>query len=36
MIAQYLPAIFVPIIGLILPGVVIIAVFIYIEKESVE
>jgi photosystem I reaction center subunit VIII len=36
MIAPYFPAIFVPIIGLFLPAFAVIALFIYIEKESVE
>jgi photosystem I reaction center subunit VIII len=36
MIAPYFPAIFVPIIGLFLPGLAVIALFIYIEKESIE
>jgi photosystem I reaction center subunit VIII len=36
MIAPYFPAIFVPIIGLFFPGLAVVALFIYIEKESVE
>jgi len=36
MIAPYLPAILVPIVGIFLPGVAMILLFIYIEKESVE
>ena len=36
MIAPYFPSILVPIIGIFLPGVAIAALFIYIEKESVE
>ena len=36
MIAPYFPSILVPIIGIFLPGVVMAALFIYIEKESVE
>lgn len=36
MIAPYLPAILVPIVGLILPIITMILLFIYIEKESVE
>jgi photosystem I reaction center subunit VIII len=33
MIAPYLPSIFVPIIGLFLPAIAMIALFIYIEKS---
>lgn len=33
MIAPYLPAIFVPIIGLFVPTIAMIAIFIYIEKS---
>jgi photosystem I reaction center subunit VIII len=36
MIAPYFPAIFVPIVGIFLPGLAMAALFIYIEKESVE
>ena len=36
MIAPYFPSILVPIIGIFLPGVAMAALFIYIEKESVE
>jgi photosystem I reaction center subunit VIII len=36
MIAPYFPAIFVPIIGIFLPGLAMAALFVYIEKESVE
>jgi photosystem I reaction center subunit VIII len=36
MIAPYFPPIFVPIIGLFLPGVAMAVLFVYIEKESVE
>jgi photosystem I reaction center subunit VIII len=36
MIAPYFPAILVPIIGIFLPAVAMAALFIYIEKESVE
>lgn len=36
MIAPYFPAIFVPIIGLFFPLVATVALFIFIEKESVE
>jgi photosystem I reaction center subunit VIII len=36
MIAPYFPAIFVPIVGLFFPAVAIIALFVFIEKESVE
>ena len=34
MIAPYFPAIFVPIIGIFLPGLAMAALFVYIEKES--
>jgi len=36
MIAPYFPSILVPIVGIFLPGIVMAASFIYIEKESVE
>lgn len=36
MIAPYFPSIFVPIVGIFLPGLVMAALFLYIEKESVE
>jgi photosystem I reaction center subunit VIII len=36
MIAPYFPAIFVPIVGIFLPAIAMAALFIYIEKESVE
>jgi photosystem I reaction center subunit VIII len=36
MIAPYLPAVLVPIVGIFLPGAAMIALFIYIEKVSVE
>jgi photosystem I reaction center subunit VIII len=36
MIAQYLPSILIPIIGLFLPGIVIIALFLSIERDSIE
>jgi photosystem I reaction center subunit VIII len=36
MIAPYFPSILVPIIGLFLPGVAMAALFVYMEKESVE
>ena len=36
MIAPYFPSILVPIIGIFLPGLAMAALFIYIEKESVE
>jgi photosystem I reaction center subunit VIII len=36
MLATYFPSILVPIIGIFLPGVAMAALFIYIEKESVE
>jgi photosystem I reaction center subunit VIII len=36
MIASYLPAILVPILGIFLPGIAMASLFIYIEKESVE
>jgi photosystem I reaction center subunit VIII len=36
MIAPYFPAIFVPIIGLFVPALAAVALFVYIEKESVE
>jgi photosystem I reaction center subunit VIII len=36
MIAPYFPSILVPIIGIFLPGIAMAALFIYIEKESVE
>jgi len=36
MLSTYFPSILVPIIGIFLPGVAMAALFIYIEKESVE
>jgi photosystem I reaction center subunit VIII len=36
MIAPYLPAILIPIIGIFLPGITMAALFVFIEKESVE
>lgn len=36
MIAPYFPSILVPIIGIFFPGIAMAALFIYIEKESVE
>jgi photosystem I reaction center subunit VIII len=36
MIAPYFPSIFVPIVGIFLPGIAMAALFIYIEKQSVE
>jgi len=36
MILPYLPAILIPIIGIFLPGLAMAALFVYIEKESVE
>jgi photosystem I reaction center subunit VIII len=36
MIAPYFPAIFIPIIGIFLPIITMGALFVYIEKESVE
>jgi photosystem I reaction center subunit VIII len=36
MFAPYFPAIFVPIIGIFLPGIAMAVLFVYIEKESVE
>jgi len=36
MIVSYLPAIFVPIVGIFLPGIAMATLFLYIEKESVE
>ena len=36
MIAPYFPAILVPIVGIFLPGIAMVTLFIYIEKESVE
>jgi len=36
MITPYFPSIFVPIIGIFLPGIAMAVLFIYIEKESVE
>jgi len=36
MIAPYFPAILVPIIGIFLPGITMAALFIYIEKGSVQ
>ena len=36
MIAPYFPSILVPIIGIFLPGIAMAALFVYIEKESVE
>jgi photosystem I reaction center subunit VIII len=36
MIAPYLPSLFVPIVGIFLPGFAMAALFIAIEKETVE
>jgi len=36
MIAPYFPPILVPIVGIFLPGLAMAALFLYIEKESVE
>jgi len=36
MIAFYFPSIFVPIVGIFLPLLTMVILFIYIEKESVE
>ena len=36
MIALYFPSILVPIFGIFLPGLAMAALFLYIEKESVE
>jgi photosystem I subunit 8 len=36
MAASFLPSILVPIVGIFLPGVAMAALFIFIEKESVE
>jgi len=36
MIAPYFPAILIPIIGIFLPGIAMGALFVYIEKETVE
>ena len=36
MIASYFPAILIPIVGIFLPVLAMGALFIYIEKESVE
>jgi photosystem I reaction center subunit VIII len=36
MIAPYFPAILVPIVGIFLPLVTMVALFVYIEKDSVE
>ena len=36
MIAPYFPSILVPIIGIFLTGLAMAALFVYIEKESVE
>jgi photosystem I reaction center subunit VIII len=36
MIAPYFPSIFVPIIGIFLPGLAMISFFVYSQKESVE
>jgi hypothetical protein len=36
MIAPYFPAILIPIIGIFLPGIAMGALFVLIEKESVE
>jgi photosystem I reaction center subunit VIII len=36
MIAPYLPAILIPIIGIFLPVITMSALFIYIEKESIK
>jgi photosystem I reaction center subunit VIII len=36
MIAPYFPAIIVPIVGIFLPVLAMAALFVYIEKESVE
>jgi photosystem I reaction center subunit VIII len=36
MIAPYFPAILIPIIGIFLPGIAMSALFVYIERESVD
>jgi len=36
MIAPYFPSIFVPIVGIFFPALAMAALFVYIEKESVE
>jgi len=36
MIASSLPSLFVPLVGLFLPGLVMAVLFVYIEKESVN
>jgi len=36
MIAPYFPSILVPIVGIFVPALAMISLFIYIEKESVE
>nr|AYO28250.1 photosystem I subunit VIII [Synura sphagnicola] len=36
MIAPYFPSILVPIVGIFLPGLVMVVLFLYIEKENVE
>jgi photosystem I reaction center subunit VIII len=35
MIAPYLPAVLLPIIGIFLPGVAMAVLFVYIEKETI-
>ena len=35
MIAPYFPSILVPIIGIFLPGLAMVSLFIYIEKEEI-
>nr|AYO28694.1 photosystem I subunit VIII [Neotessella volvocina] len=36
MLAPYFPPILVPIVGIFLPGLIMAAFFLYIERESVE
>jgi photosystem I reaction center subunit VIII len=36
MISSFLPALLVPIVGVVFPGIAMAGLFIYIEKESIE
>lgn len=36
MIASYLPSVFVPIVGIVLPGLGMALLFLYIEQESIS
>lgn len=36
MITSYFPSLFVPLVGIFLPGIAMATLFVYIEKESVD